>query len=380
MNQEEYQGKTYSAEVFRYSPKVSKFPIFLCSHFEITLTCDHRNIFLSSKRLRQEKELKVQIEGCLAMVWNQIFNIQLTRMREPTKEESVKHIFNFIMAPSEKHIILTEILDIKQPKLHKIEEGLWRNDVIENYDCKLFRTTTTIKQLYEVQQFQAQLVGNNSKIEQHLTDTECSLTINQLYDAGICNMNRSMTVIVWKNPNHNNDEMQSLGTHQVQRSGEYFLIPSLQAGGAIQQTIGINEETIQLDIGLILRNAAIYPNLFHPLTEAIKEYAKTVSDTVVLPLLEAHIVQTTTYQKQMMIQEWEKLCFILQEMTKLQHWMISTFPNTASKWIHPDAGVLVHTVDNVLQLEQCKQISNYKIHLNRKVNDTCSRLPYFYTK
>ena len=168
------------------------------------------------------------------MVWNQIFNIQLTRMREPTKEESVKYVFNFIMSPSEKHIILTEIVDIKQSKLHKIEEGLWRNDVLENYDCKLFRTTTTIKQLYEVQQFQAQLVGKSSKIEQHLTDTECSSTINQLYDAGICNMNRSMKVIVWRNPNHDYNEMQSLGTYQVQRSGEYFLIPSLQAGGAIQ--------------------------------------------------------------------------------------------------------------------------------------------------
>ena len=67
MNQEKYQVKTYSAEVFCYTPKVSKFPIFLSSHFEITLTCDHRNIFLSSKRLRQEKELKVQIEECLAM-------------------------------------------------------------------------------------------------------------------------------------------------------------------------------------------------------------------------------------------------------------------------------------------------------------------------
>ena len=108
-------------------------------------------------------------------------------------------------------------------------------------------------------------------------------------------MNRSLKVIVWKNPNHNYDEMQSIGTHQVQRSGEYFLIPSLQAGGAIQQTMGIDKETIQLDNCLILRNTTMYPNLFHQLTKAIKEYTKTVSDTVVAPLLEAHIVQTTIY-------------------------------------------------------------------------------------
>ena len=77
------------------------------------------------------------------------------------------------------------------------------------------------------------------------------------------------------------------------------------------------------------------------------------------------------YQKQMMIQEWERQCFIQQEMTKLQRWMISTFLNTASKWIHPDAGVLVHNVGDALQLEQCKKISIYRIHLNRKINDTC---------
>ena len=79
-----------------------------------------------------------------------------------------------------------------------------------------------------------------------------------------------MKVIVWRNPNHDFNEMQSLGTYQIQRSGEYFLIPSLQAGGAIQQMTGINEVTMQLYNGLVLRNTEIYPNTFHPLTEAIK--------------------------------------------------------------------------------------------------------------
>ena len=148
MNQEEYQVKTYSAEVCRYSPKVSKFPIYLCSHFEITLTCDHRNIFLSSKRLRQEKEIKVPTEECLAMVCNQILNTQLTRKREPTKEENVKHVFEQIISSNKKTPISSEILDVKQPKIYKIEEGLWQSYVLENYDCNLFRKTTTIKQLY----------------------------------------------------------------------------------------------------------------------------------------------------------------------------------------------------------------------------------------
>ena len=58
-------------------------------------------------------------------------------------------------------------------------------------------------------------------------------------------------------------------------------------------------------------------------------------------------------------------------MTKLQHWLISTFPNAASKWIHPDVGILVHSKGDVPQLEQCKKESDYRIHLNRKINETC---------
>ena len=37
---------------------------------------------------------------------------------------------------------------------------------------------------------------------------------------------------------------------------------------------GINEETIQLDNGLVLRNTEIYPNTFHPLTEIREELQK----------------------------------------------------------------------------------------------------------
>ena len=82
------------------------------------------------------------------MVWNQILNTQLTRKREPTKEENVKHVFEQIISSNKKTPISSEILDVKQPKIYKIEEGLWQSYVLEKNDCNLFRKTTTIKQLY----------------------------------------------------------------------------------------------------------------------------------------------------------------------------------------------------------------------------------------
>ena len=60
-----------------------------------------------------------------------------------------------------------------------------------------------------------------------------------------------------------------------------------------------------------------------------------------------------------MIQEWERLCFIQQEMKKLQHWMISTFPITASKWTHPDAGVFTIQETSLKETTKLKEIRGF---------------------
>ena len=165
--------------------------------------------------------------------------------------------------------------------------------------------------------------------------------------------------------------MHSLGTHTIQQAGEYVLIPSLQAGGAVQQSLDSQDRTIQLDNGLILHHNEDSQNPLQSLNNAVREYARSVADTVVAPLLEAHIAQTIINQKQIMVKEWERICFLQKEISKLQHWMIATFPSTASRWIQPDSGVLVHTVGDALQIEECQKIYEYKVHFDRKINKTC---------
>ena len=52
-------------------------------------------------------------------------------------------------------------------------------------------------------------------------------------------------VIVWRDPYHKHQEMNTLRIHEIQQQGPYILIPSLQVGGTIQEefrpTLGIIE-------------------------------------------------------------------------------------------------------------------------------------------
>ena len=50
-------------------------------------------------------------------------------------------------------------------------------------------------------------------------------------------------VIVWKDPYHKHQEMNTLRIHEIQQQGTYIVIPSLHVGGTIQEefrpTLGI---------------------------------------------------------------------------------------------------------------------------------------------
>ena len=55
---------------------------------------------------------------------------------------------------------------------------------------------------------------------------------------------------------------------------------------------------MQLDNGLIIRNVEVVKSYLQGLLDIVTKYARTVSDDVVAPMLEAHIMQTLFLQKQ----------------------------------------------------------------------------------
>ena len=88
---------------------------------------------------------------------------------------------------------------------------------------------------FHVHTYKAQLVGAANIIEQYLTNTSSSAAIDTTLNMGSCiPQENPKHIIVWKDPQHNCQEMNTLGVHEIKQQGTYILISSLHVGGAIQ--------------------------------------------------------------------------------------------------------------------------------------------------
>ena len=74
----------------------------------------------------------------------------------------------------------------------------------------------------------------------------------------------------------------------------------------------------------------------------------------------------------------KRMCFMQHVLTKIQLWMISTFPSTAARWIHQQRNVLVEPIGDRLSASQCLPISTYYIVYNRTYENAC--YSYFLVK
>ena len=76
-------------------------------------------------------------------------------------------------------------------------------------------------------------------------------------------------------------------------------------------------------------------------------------------------------QKQLMTREWERICFMQREITKIQHWMISTFPSTSGRWVHQESGVTIDNAGDGLLVSKCSTITDYRIVFSKKIGNAC---------
>ena len=65
---------------------------------------------------------------------------------------------------------------------------------------------------------------------------------------------------------------------------------------------------VQLDNGLVFTNLKNNTDLLASLKEVVVRYAYKLAEDVVTLFLEAHIVQSIIYQKQLIMRERERLC------------------------------------------------------------------------
>ena len=131
--------------------------------------------------------------------------------------------------------------------------------------------------------------------------------------------------------------MHSLGTYDLEQQGDFIFSQDLHAGGVIQVEYRPDKNIVQLDNCLVLTKLKNNTDLWASLKEVIVRYASAVTGDVVAPLLEAHIIQTIVYQKQLMMRNWERLCHVQKKITGIHYWIINTF-----QWIHQAVGITVN--------------------------------------
>ena len=347
MLQQHAAVSTFRSEVLRYSPIATIFSIYYYTLETIQMTCHYDNIFTGKNRYHQVKSISLPSGSCLQVVINH--TVPIGRYNRTLMKVSYKH---------------------------------WKIPASPTYDCSFGKTIVNTYYNFHVRTYKAQLVGAANVIKQHLTTTPCSATVDTTLHMGSCIPQENPNhIIVWKNPHRNRQEMNTLGIHEIQQQGPYILIPSLHVGGALQEEFGPTRGIFRLGNGLVIRYVEVIKDFLQGLLDTVTKYAKTVSDDVVAPMLEAHIVQKLFLQKRTMACEWERLCFLQREITQLQKWMVSVFPSTATHFLHQRLSTQVETMGDALEVKMCKPILNYRIITTRRIKSTCYRhfpvkLPY----
>uniref|UniRef100_A0A7M5XFT0 Reverse transcriptase n=1 Tax=Clytia hemisphaerica TaxID=252671 RepID=A0A7M5XFT0_9CNID len=332
---------TKEMEVFKYSPNITHFQIHYCSLYETTSICDWKPVVAWSRKRASKKESEESEEtfispaACIQAYNSRSFNGNPLERRSGSRLVST------------------------HPNGKTATCRYWR------------KVTLEIKEL-TIRSFPAQVVGRSKYIEQHLTQTRCPSKIPKGQTYGVCHMkDATKAALVWNDPHHPAQDWHSLGKHEINQMEDNIVIPSLRIGGSIQNTYGETDSTLLLDNGLLLKDPIMKENMFEALKNIVTDYAKRMSSDVLGPILQAHIMRTLINQKQDIIAEWERTCFIQQEVTRIQQWMIEVFPTTAARWIHQERGVMVHLIGEAMQVHRCLKISNYRLITSRRIGNSC---------
>ena len=360
MNNDLQEMKVWKGRVKKYQPITTKFEVALCEIKALNGFCDNNGF--TNTRTSGEKELHMSHIRC----W------RLTQQ-------------------------LYTIYDGHNLTLHKTRENYWETTENVRYNCEWAKSVRKTTYKITVRIYPAQIIGDSKIIEQHVFDNDCSSEIPKGSEYTWCTSNKAkMKALVWHRlwydesfpinnraasaenfPVHNREIFKDLGEHEIKQLGDYILIESLLMGGAIQQEmrdeISGENEMIQLDNGIVIEHLTAKPYVYNRFKQTLKTYAKLVGADVMAPILEGHLASIIIEQKTSMIREWQRICFVQNELQRIQKWMINTFPTSSAKWIHQHAGVIVHPAGDALHVSKCMQIESYKIHYDRKLNGTCYR-------
>ena len=107
--------RTYSAEIHKYEPKVSKFYIHHCQCSNITRTCYLKNIFKLPNISRNETELPVSAITCLQAIKNKTVNFGPTIITlQKTSMHLWENLFTELFRAASPESLLSQVSGISR--------------------------------------------------------------------------------------------------------------------------------------------------------------------------------------------------------------------------------------------------------------------------
>ena len=124
-------------------------------------------------------------------------------------------------------------------RLFPVSETFWKSRIDLSYSCTFGLAITKTHHQVTIHRSIAQIIGDSPIIEQHLTRTQCSSLINSCTCHGMSiPAEYKNKILIWTDTNHHKIAVYSLGIYKINQQGDYFLIPDIQAGGAVQEEFG----------------------------------------------------------------------------------------------------------------------------------------------
>ena len=221
--------KSYKAQVYQYSPNVSKFPKYSWLYTIVKLTCDCENIFAEKQKSKKEITQHITIQQCHQLI----------------------HSFT---ATSTDGTLLVRLLSVS--------ETFWKSYIDLSYSCTFGLATTNTQHQVTIHKPMEQIIGDSPTIEQHLTRTQCFSLINYSTRHGMSiPVEYKNKILIWADTNHHKIEVHSLGIYKIKQQGDYIFIQDLQAEGAVQEEFRDKRYLLQLDNVLELKDLKAQPDL-----------------------------------------------------------------------------------------------------------------------
>ena len=159
------------------------------------------------------------------------------------------------------------------------------------------------------------------------------------------------------------------GVNSATCLGDFILIPFLKIGGAIQDTD--KKSSMTLDNGFVLKVLDDASSNFEELLQSARNLSRAAPADLHAALLDSHITIALQQERLDLITTWDNLCMVEARLEKLEHWAVSTFPDSSGgNWL-AGAGMHVDLAGDGLTIGTCTPIYKYRIFTIRMLNNLC---------